>query len=307
MTLSERPLISIVIPSFNQGRYIRETIDSTLSQDYRPIEILVFDGGSKDETVEVLKSYVDAPELQWWSEPDRGVVDAVNKGLARARGEIVAIQSSDDLYAPGALEAAVDAFIGESDVVLVYGDVEYIDASSRVTSRTTLPPFDLAQYIGKQTFIPQPAAFFRASTMREAGSWREDISYAADAEFYLRLALRGGVRKLDRILARYRYHEAQRDKESSRIPPHWAAAVEPWTKGKDRRLRRIARGGVWIVRHHYTPERRWARRTYLAWRMAAAHPSLIRLAPLQELIPFAWPLRRFLSRVKQALGFRPRE
>jgi glycosyltransferase involved in cell wall biosynthesis len=303
--MTARPLLSIVIPSYNQGRFIRETVDSILSQDYRPIEVLVFDGASSDETVEVLKSY-DAPELEWWSERDSGVVDAVNKGLARARGEIVAIQSSDDVYSPGAFAAAMDAFAAEPDVDLLYGDVDYIDANSRVTSRTHLPAFDLRQYIGKRTFIPQPAAFFRAPAMRAAGPWREDISYAADAEFYLRLALRGSVRKLDRVLARYRYHEAQRDKEALRIPPHWEKAVEPWTRGDDRALRRIARGGVWAVRLHYTPERRWLRRTYLSWRMIAANPPLGREARLQELIPFAWPLRRVLSRIKRALGFRPR-
>jgi glycosyltransferase involved in cell wall biosynthesis len=300
------PLVSVIIPSYNQGRFIRETIDSILSQDYRPIEVLVFDGASKDETVEVLKSY-EAPELQWWSEPDKGVVDAVNKGLARVRGEIVAIQSSDDVYVPGAFGAAIDAFQGDPDVDLVYGDVEYIDAGSRITSRTDLPPFDLREYIGKLTFIPQPAAFFRAAAMRAAGDWREDISYAADAEFYLRLALHGGARKLDRVLARYRYHESQRDKEADRIPPHWEKAVQPWISGGDRLLRRAARGGVWLVRHHYTPERRWMRRTYLAWRMTVASPSLIRQARLQELIPLAWPARRVLSRIKQALGFRPRK
>src|SRR3954463_11687511 len=84
-SMPERPLVSVIIPSYNQGRFIRETIDSVLSQDSRPIEVLVFDGASKDETVAVLKSY-DAPELQWWSEPDRGVVDAVNKGLVRGGG-----------------------------------------------------------------------------------------------------------------------------------------------------------------------------------------------------------------------------
>jgi glycosyltransferase involved in cell wall biosynthesis len=304
--MTPRPLLSIIIPSYNQGRYIRETIDSILSQDYRPIEVLVFDGGSTDETVEVLKSF-DVPEVQWWSEKDRGVVHAVNKGLTRARGGIVAIQSSDDAYAAGAFRAAIEAFEAERDVDLVYGDVEYIDAASRVTSRTTLPPFDLREYIGKLTYIPQPAAFFRAAAMRAAGEWREDISYAADAEFYLRLALRGGVRKLDRVLARYRYHDAQRDKEAARIPPHWEKVVQPWISGADRALRRTARAGVWLVRHHYTPEHRWMRRTYLAWRMTAASPSLIRQARLQELIPFAWPARRLLSRLKQALGFRPRQ
>ena len=106
-------LLSIVVPSYNQGAFIRETLDSILSQDYRPIEVLVLDGDSKDETVEVLKSY-DAPELRWWSEHDRGVVDAVNKGLALACGEFVAIQSSDDVYLLGAFRTAVEVLSADA-------------------------------------------------------------------------------------------------------------------------------------------------------------------------------------------------
>src|SRR5512146_2080279 len=105
-----RPLVSIVIPSFSQGKYIAETLDSVLAQDYRPMEVLVLDGASKDDTVAVLHRYDSVPEVRWWSEPDRGVVDAVNKGLAIAKGEIEAIQSSDDTYAPGAISAAVEGF-----------------------------------------------------------------------------------------------------------------------------------------------------------------------------------------------------
>jgi glycosyltransferase involved in cell wall biosynthesis len=305
--MTARPLLSIVIPSYNQGRFIRETIESILSQDYRPIEVLIFDGASTDETVEVLKSY-GAPELQWWSEPDKGVVDAVNKGLARARGEIVAIQSSDDTYLPGAFTTVVDAF-READAGLIYGDVEYIDTQSRVFDRTRLPSFDLRQYVGKRMFIPQPAAFFTAVAMRAAGAWRDDISYAADAEFYLRIAAKFPVRKVDTLLARYRYHEAQRDKEASRVPRDWANAIDPLTKSPDRAMRRAARSGIWMVRHAYTPEARWARRTYLQYRVVAADPPLLfrRGIAVQELIPFAWPLRRALSRLKQALGFRPRQ
>ena len=95
-----QPLVSVIVPSYNQARFIRETLDSILGQDYRPLEVIVFDGASKDETVDVLGSYGDRPELRWWSEPDRGVVDAVNKGLAKANGEILAIQSSDDCFTP---------------------------------------------------------------------------------------------------------------------------------------------------------------------------------------------------------------
>src|SRR6185369_3754662 len=132
-------LVTIIIPSYNQGKFIRETIDSVIAQDYRPIEILVVDGASKDDTVDVLRSY--GAQIQWWSEPDKGVVDAVNKGLARATGNIIAIQSSDDTFLPDAIATAANAFESDSSLGLVFGDVEYIDAASTHIGRTTLPPF----------------------------------------------------------------------------------------------------------------------------------------------------------------------
>ena len=299
-------LLSIVVPSYNQGAYIRETLDSILGQDYRPIEVLVLDGGSTDETVEVLKSY-DTPELRWWSERDRGVVDAVNKGLALARGEIVAIQSSDDVYVPGAFSSVMAAFDGGA--ALIYGDVEYIDAQSRVTGRSQLATFDVYEYAGKLTFIPQPAAFFTAAAMRAAGGWREEISYAADAEFYLRIALRFPVRKLDRVLARYRYHDEQRDKMRERVQRDWAAAVAPLLESPDRRLRRFARGGLDLVALRYLPEEQWLRRTRAAWHAVATNPAVLRNAEfraVRDLFPGRYPIWRMLSRIKRALGFKPR-
>jgi glycosyltransferase involved in cell wall biosynthesis len=310
MTVSERPLVSIVIPSFNQGRYIRETIDSTLSQDYRPIEILVLDGASKDETVDVLKSYDGTPELRWWSEPDRGVVDAVNKGLALARGEIVAIQSSDDVYLPGAITAAAAAFRASPALALVYGDVEYIDASSQPGGRTHLPPFKLHEYVGKLTFIPQPAAFFTAEALRAAGGWREDISYAADAEFYLRIVMKFPAAKLDRVVARYRYHDEQRDKASERVQRDWRIAIEPLTHSRDRQLRRYARSSIDLTNIHYTPEEQWVKRTIAAYHALMVNPAVIRNADfrgIRDLLPGRYPIWRLLSRIKRGLGFAPRQ
>src|SRR5688572_23386199 len=83
------PLVSIIVPSYNQGRYIRETLDSIFEQGYRPMEVIVMDGGSTDETVSILESFDSRAEFRWWSAPDRGVVDAVNKSLPLVRGEIV--------------------------------------------------------------------------------------------------------------------------------------------------------------------------------------------------------------------------
>ena len=112
MTVSrEYPLVSVVTPSYNQGRYIEETIQSVLNQDYFRIEHIVVDGGSTDETLSVLKKY---PHLKWVSEPDRGQSHAINKGFQIAKGEIAAWLNSDDTYLPGAVTAAVAAwrFVG---------------------------------------------------------------------------------------------------------------------------------------------------------------------------------------------------
>lgn len=302
------PLVSIIIPSYNQGRFIGETIDSILAQDYRPIEVLVLDGASKDETVDVLRGYGDA--IQWWSEPDKGVVDAVNKGLARAAGTIQAIQSSDDTFLPGAISAAVKAFEADPSLGLVYGDVEYIDAASRHIGGTTLPPFDLGGYLAKFLFIPQPSAFFTKSAADRVGGWRAEISYAADAEFYLRIATIAPVRKLDLQLGQYRYHEEQRDRIGGRISRDWEAAVRAWIEREQppRALRRRAELGIHLTHAHYLSDAQWPRRTLELYRAALIAPSVIARAdfPRRELIPGRTPIWKFLSRVKRAMGFKPR-
>lgn len=305
-----RPLVSIIVPSYNQGSYIGATLDSIFGQDYRPIEVLVIDGASKDETVEVLRRYETHPELQWASEPDRGVTDAVNKGLARARGEILAIQSSDDLYAPGAVSIAVEALQSDPGLGLVFGDTEYIDDASKSIGGTSLPPFDLVSYLGKRTFIPQPTAFFTRAAAESAGPWRAEVSYAADAEFYLRMATSHRARKLDRVMARYRFHEAQRDKAVTRIPGDWERVVHDWLAANEVPgvTRRKALAGVHLTRAHYLDDRHWARRTAELYRALALDPTLVShdQFPLRELLPGRQPIWKLLSRIKRALGFKPR-
>lgn len=307
---STQALVSIIIPSFNQGRFIRETIDSTLNQDYRALEILVIDGGSTDNTVEVLKSYSGSREVKWWSEPDKGVADAVNKGLRKATGEILAIQSSDDVYLPGAVTAAVGFMQSHPDVALVYGDVDLIDEHSSLIGRDILTPFSLRDYLGRFTYIPQPSAFFRAGLSEQTIGWRAEVSYAADADFWMRIAVRSKVMKIDRLLARYRYHSEQRDTQKARIAQDWEKSVRDLIASGvlDLATTRFGEMGIYLAKYRYTPESDWKARTRYLYRAAAANPAALfhSCFPKRELFPGREPIWKVLSRLKRRLGFRPR-
>lgn len=308
--MNSKPLVTIVVPSFNQGRFIRETLDSILSQDYRPIEVLVIDGASTDHTIEVLESYAGVRELKWRSEPDNGVVDAVNKGLARAQGEIIGIQSSDDLYLPGAISVAVEFLQAHPDVALVYGDVDLIDENSQVIGRDVLTAFDLKHYLGRFTYIPQPSAFFRADVVERTGGWREEVSYSADADFWMRIAARHNVAKLDRLMGRYRYHADQRDSQKAKIARDWEKTIRDLLASNELDLgtRRFAEMGIHLAKHRYTPESDWKRRTRYLYQAAAANPRAVfhPCFPKRELLPGREPIWKVLSRIKRRLGFRPR-
>ncbi|TLM99816.1 glycosyltransferase, partial [bacterium] len=122
--------ISIVIPSYNQGKFIRRTIDSILNQGYPDLELIVMDGGSTDETLAILQSYGD--RIAWHSAPDSGQTQAVNNGWKRATGQILGWVNSDDILLPGALRAAVDRFQSQPEIQWLYGNCRYIDARDRV-------------------------------------------------------------------------------------------------------------------------------------------------------------------------------
>jgi len=143
--MSTAPLkISILMPSYNQGPYLEAAIRSVLTQDYPNKELIVIDGGSTDESREIIKRYES--ELAYWvSEPDRGQAHALNKGLAHATGDIVGWLNSDDCYLPGAFRRVARAFEQNNEVLLVHGDRLMIDGAGRVSGWTALPAFDPAK------------------------------------------------------------------------------------------------------------------------------------------------------------------
>src|SRR3954466_15786779 len=121
------PRLCIVTPSYNTGRYIGPAVRSVLAQDYPHVDYVVMDGGSTDDTVDVLKSF--GPRLRWVSERDRGQSDAINRGFAQTRGDVLGWLNSDDTYAPGAVRAASDFLARHEDVAMVYGEADFIDAA----------------------------------------------------------------------------------------------------------------------------------------------------------------------------------
>ena len=198
------PKVSIVTPSLNQGQFIEETIRSVLLQGYPDLEYLVVDGGSTDDTIDIVKKYGHWIS-HWESEPDRGQSHAINKGFARAKGEIVAWLNSDDFYLPGAVAAAARFLTAHPEAALVYGQVRVVDIKSKCLRIGPARKFTLEEAFFESP-IPQPAAFMRASAVRAAGDLDESYHFSMDYDLWLRLAREGAVRSEAEPWAAFRWH-----------------------------------------------------------------------------------------------------
>ena len=304
--MSQNPLVSIIVPSYNQGRFIRRTLDSILSQDYRPIELIVIDGASTDDTLSILREFSHHPELQWVSERDSGVVEAVNKGFARATGDIGGIQSSDDFYLAGAISAGVEALQSEPALAFVFGDIAKVDAEGNELSRTELGAYSLENLLTIATWVPQPSTFFRMGLAKQLGGWRGEVPYAADTDLWLRMALQAPARKLDRLMAERSMHEGQRDTQGARIVRDYSRAIDtlPGLAQASARVRRAARAGKWLVANRYDPDVGEWRRVGRLWRAASEWPALFARLPARSFVPGGNRLRALASRIARKVGFR---
>jgi glycosyltransferase involved in cell wall biosynthesis len=196
------PRVSIITPSYNQGKFIEETIRSVLLQGYPDLEYIVVDGDSTDESLDIIKNY--EPWLAYWiSEPDRGQSHAINKGLCRASGEIVAYLNSDDLYLPGAIRQAVQFLSQNEEGDVVYGDCRVINEESHTISVSRSRKFDLFVELCRN-FVPQPTLFMRGRLLDLVGYLDEELHYAMDLDYWLRAAMKVTFSYLPFELAAFR-------------------------------------------------------------------------------------------------------
>ena len=212
MVAVSAPLVSVVTPSLNQGRYLREAIESVRAQTYSPIEHVVVDGGSTDETLDILSEY---DHLRWVSEPDRGQSHALNKGFARAAGEIFGWLNADDLAVAEGVRA-----LTESGAGLVYADVTRVNDDRidprRIRSR---PRWDLWTELNEGNGVYSPSVFFTREAFEAAGCIDESLHFSMDYDLWLRIGKRFGVQRVDAVWSMQRYHDAS--KTISRMDAFW--------------------------------------------------------------------------------------
>jgi len=203
--MTEQPLVSVITPSFNHVNFIEATIRSVLEQDYSRIEYLVVDGGSDDGTVDVIKKY--ANRLAWWvSEDDRGQTDAINKGFANARGDILAWLNSDDTYEPGAISAAVKYLNENPDVGLVYGDCNFINEAGKLIGKFNAAQTDYRLLRRGYVHIPQQTMFFRRELWEQVGPLDPSFYFAMDYDLWIRIAARSKLKYIPETWANFRIH-----------------------------------------------------------------------------------------------------
>ncbi len=204
------PKISLITPSFNQGKFIKETIESVLSQNYPNLEYFVIDGGSTDNTLKILKSYGN--KIKWLSEKDKGQTNAINKGLRKATGEIITYLNSDDMYLPNTLNTVAEYFMENDEAQWLTGDYFIIDEKGKkiqsyiasykkiLRRRPTFGRLTIANY------IIQPSTFWRRSLLKDMGLLDESLHYCMDYDYWIRIIQKNKLHVLDNHFSLFRIH-----------------------------------------------------------------------------------------------------
>jgi glycosyltransferase involved in cell wall biosynthesis len=199
--------VSIITPAYNSEKYIENTILSVINQSYKNLQFIIVDGGSTDNTLKIVDKYKEKINIII-SEQDKGMYDAINKGIRLADGEIIAYLNSDDLYNENCTIEKVVAFFEENpEIDWIYSDFHAINEKSEILNLTRIPKVKLEEFIASDwSYIPQPTTFWRSSIINKNNAFNDKYVMAADYEFFLRLLKSYKEKKVEFVIAKFRKH-----------------------------------------------------------------------------------------------------
>lgn len=202
------PRISVIVPSYNSGAYLRKALNSALDQVPPPHEVVVQDGGSTDDTLDILRSFDE--RVSWVSQPDGGQADALNKALARASGDVVLLLNADDVIRPGSLAAAAAAFAQDRDLAFAYGDFDMIDGGGALIRAYRSSPYSWERVYARGCYIFIGSLFVRRQVLAEIGGYDASLQACMDFDLLLRLDAAGRSTHLERTIGQFRMHGASK-------------------------------------------------------------------------------------------------
>ena len=273
-----RPLVSIITPSYNQGKFIRETIESVLTQDYANIEYIIVDGKSTDNSLDIIREYEG--RLVYISENDHGQSDAINKGFKMAHGEIIAWLNSDDVYEPGCIRRAVEEFERNDRLGLVYGDGYIIDEnSSKLKVFEYTQEFDYWKLINFWDYIMQPATFFRTEMLKRVGYLDVNLHYCMDWDLWIKLAAISEVKYIPELLACSREYDSTKTSTGGDTRLNEITGLLQKYSGKEKPLgMQSYRASTFYIKQS---EKFWPIRIMAGWYLAYKHKWLNKKMPIQ--------------------------